>query len=176
MFFSAREVIDFFFVPKLWKDETKTTNQNFANKADNTIAIVFYCNRLIPALLTLSIVSTYTLCDIAINKSVSPFLQSMNDENASLRRLLKYFIPVISFAVIFNIPKFFEAQLDWNWVDNSTQPTIAVTEFRLNEDYHMYYNTWLRLVVLGIIPFGMLVFFNTKIYQDIQVRSIKLYS
>lgn len=100
----------------------------------------------------------------------------MNDENASLRRLLKYFIPVISFAVIFNIPKFFEAQLDWNWVDNSTQPTIAVTEFRLNEDYHMYYNTWLRLVVLGIIPFGMLVFFNTKIYQDIQVRSIKLYS
>ena len=34
----------------------------------------------------------------------------------------------------------------------------------------LYYNNILRLVVLGILPFVMLVFFNTKIYSDVKVR------
>ena len=38
-------------------------------------------------------------------------------------------------------------------------------------DYMLYYNNILRLVVLGILPFVMLVFFNTKIYSDVKVRS-----
>ena len=37
-------------------------------------------------------------------------------------------------------------------------------------DYMLYYNNILRLVVLGILPFVMLVFFNTKIYSDVKVR------
>ena len=32
-------------------------------------------------------------------------LQSVNDENASLRRVLKYVVPVILFSVVFNLPK-----------------------------------------------------------------------
>jgi hypothetical protein len=27
------------------------------------------------------------------------------------------------------------------------------------------YNNWSRLIVLGIVPFAMLVFFNAKIYR-----------
>ena len=38
-------------------------------------------------------------------------------------------------------------------------------------NYTLYYNNILRLVVLGILPFVMLVFFNTKIYSDVKVRN-----
>ena len=36
----------------------------------------------------------------------------------------------------------------------------------------LYYNNILRLVVLGILPFVMLVFFNTKIYSDVKVGNM----
>jgi hypothetical protein len=39
----------------------------------------------------------------------------------------------------------------------------------LASDYVIYYHNWARLAVLGIIPFVMLVYFNTKIYNDLQV-------
>ncbi len=115
----------------------------------------------------------------------------MNDQNASLRRVLKYVIPVLSFSVVFNIPKFFEAEIEYvpdvppesydyydgSGIHNSSSkvddaalvPSLAVSDLRRNPDYAFYYNNWARLVVLGIMPFAMLVFFNTKIYQDIQV-------
>lgn len=96
--------------------------------------------------------------------------QSMNDENASLRRVLKYVVPVILFSVVFNLPKFFEGQIAWNHDSDPPTPEIQVTELRLNRDYMLYYNNILRLVVLGILPFVMLVFFNTKIYSDVKAR------
>ena len=40
---------------------------------------------------------------------------------------------------------------------------ITVTDLRRNPDYAIYYNNWTRLVVLGIIPFAMLVYFNYKV-------------
>ena len=46
---------------------------------------------------------------------------------------------------------------------------IDITEFRKHPAYSMYLN-WSRLLVLGIIPFSLLVFFNSKIYNDINER------
>ncbi len=97
----------------------------------------------------------------------------MNDENASTRRVLKYCVPVLLFSVAFNLPKFFEAEIGHLPVSaNETVPIIRVTELRLNKAYSLYYNNIARLIVLGIAPFALLVFFNTKIYQDIQVRTM----
>ena len=66
-----------------------------------------------------------------------------------------------------------EAEIEYNVNRSETgdpnEPFLAVTDFRLNPDYAIYYNNWTRLAVLGIIPAVMLVFFNTKIYQDIRV-------
>ena len=38
---------------------------------------------------------------------------------------------------------------------------------------HIYsgYNNWSRLIVLGVIPFALLVFFNARIYSGISQRS-----
>ena len=42
---------------------------------------------------------------------------------------------------------------------------ITVTELRRDPDYAIYYNNWTRLVILGIIPFAMLVYFNYKVNE-----------
>jgi len=100
-------------------------------------------------------------------------LQATNDESATMRRVLKYVIPVFAASVAFNAPKFLEADLVWQDRDGDGQlePELAVTALRRNPQYAFYYNNCLRLVVINILPFAMLVFFNTKIYQDIQVGS-----
>lgn len=41
---------------------------------------------------------------------------------------------------------------------------LEPTDFRVNPLYTVYFN-WSRLIVLGIIPFSMLVYLNLKIYQ-----------
>ena len=109
----------------------------------------------------------------------------MNDSRASQVRFLKYLIPVLALAVLFNIPKFFEAEIQYSSSINISDisnlsdispinisdisVSIDVTELRKNPDYVIYYHNWARLAVLGIVPFVMLVYFNTKIYNDLQV-------
>ena len=108
---------------------------------------------------------------ISSNKA-QPFFyfQAMTDHHAIVFRLLKYVGPVFSFAFIFNVPKFLEAEVVHdNRTGDPNQAFLSVTELRTNPDYAIYYNNWTRLAVLGIIPAVMLVFFNTKIYQDIRV-------
>ncbi len=48
----------------------------------------------------------------SLNRNV--LLQSMNDENATCRRVLKYVVPVLSFSILFNVPKFFEAEIGYD--------------------------------------------------------------
>ncbi len=38
-----------------------------------------------------------------------------------------------------------------------------MTELRKNPHYAIYYNNWTRLLVLGIIPAAMLIYFNYKV-------------
>ena len=40
---------------------------------------------------------------------------------------------------------------------------IAVTDLRKNPDYHIYYNNWTRLFLIGIIPTVFLIYFNYKV-------------
>ena len=49
------------------------------------------------------------------------------------------------------------------------KPVLVVSEFRKDPVYSMY-NNWSRLIVLGIIPFLLLLFFDSKIYTDINER------
>ena len=104
----------------------------------------------------------------------------MNDENASYRRVLKYVVPVIGLALTFNIPKFLEAEILTSTIpgtntsipfwSNGSNPQLGPTDLRMHPDYTIFYNNWARIIVLGVIPTALLIFFNTKIYQDIRVR------
>ena len=100
----------------------------------------------------------------------------MNDSHAMRKRLLKYVVPVLGLAFLSNVVKFFEAKIVYEEVReaNSTivvayEPMLDVAELRTHPAYSAY-NNWSRLLILGIIPFRLLVFFNTKIYKDIVER------
>ena len=48
--------------------------------------------------------------------------QAMNDSNAIRKRLVKYVAPVLALAILFNLAKFFEAEIEYqgrvpNYVD-----------------------------------------------------------
>ena len=49
------------------------------------------------------------------------------------------------------------------------EPVLVVSELRTHPWYSAY-NMWSRLLVLGLGPFSLLVFFNAKIYNDIVER------
>eukprot|EP00094_Tigriopus_californicus_P013623 TCALIF_13180-PA protein Name:"Protein of unknown function" AED:0.08 eAED:0.08 QI:0/1/0.33/1/0/0.33/3/0/400 len=55
-----------------------------------------------------------------------------------------------------------EKEVDW-------QPYLRITPLRTNPIYSNY-NNWSRLLLLGILPFLLLVFFNAKIYSDVKER------
>ncbi len=86
-----------------------------------------------------------------------------------------YTVTVLFISIIINIPKFMETKIvtDWAMVheNNSTSPyntttyTIDVTDLRNNPTYIKYYMNVTRTVLLGILPFAALIFFNIRIYQ-----------
>ena len=49
------------------------------------------------------------------------------------------------------------------------QVILNITEFRMDPNYSIYFN-WTRFVILGVIPFILLIFFNAQIYSDIRKR------
>ena len=127
----------------------------------------------------------------------------MNDSHALKIRVLKYLIPVTIISISFNITKFFEIYLKWNPIyadtidtammnitsandfddDNITASIrnitdynveLDVTEFRTNPIYSINFN-WFRFISIGIIPFLLLVYFNTQIYIDIRYERKKLW-
>ena len=96
----------------------------------------------------------------------------MNDTMASLKRTLKYLIPVGIISIAINFPKFFEAKLVYYVDENGNEEVeLAVTELRKDPEYVHYYSNWTRFLCIGIIPFALLIWFNAKIYQDIKVRA-----
>jgi len=99
---------------------------------------------------------------------------AMNDADAIKTRLAKYLLPVVVSAAIFNIPKFFESYVKFTEEQdengqNVTKVELDITELRVHPVYSTYDN-WSQSLVLGFIPAALLVYFNTKIYQDIRER------
>ncbi len=109
-----------------------------------------------------------------------PFIQSLKRPNATRQRLLKYLVPAILLSLAFNVPKFFEATVVYDGDDgddgetggggNGTEgdsppaPRIGVTDMRKSPAYSAY-NNWSRFILLGLLPFALLVFFNAMIYR-----------
>ena len=96
------------------------------------------------------------------------FSQAMHEANALTKRILKYVLSVVFLSFLFTFTRFFEANVSYIDHDNNnlTEKIIALepTEMRSNPIYTSYLN-WSRLIVLGIIPFVLLVFLNASIYK-----------
>ena len=92
----------------------------------------------------------------------------MHEANALTKRIFKYVFSVVFLSFLFTFTRFFEANVSYIDHDhnNLTEKIIALepTEMRSNPIYTSYLN-WSRLIVLGIIPFVLLVFLNASIYK-----------
>ena len=67
---------------------------------------------------------------------------------------------------IFHINRSFEE------ICSSWSPIIIATKLRENPYYSRFYNTLTRLLVLGITPFSLLVYFNFKLYYGMRVPAM----
>ena len=100
----------------------------------------------------------------------------MHEANALTIRILKYVSAVVAITCLFTFTKFLEGKVIWiaknDTITNTTilEPQIDATTLRTNPWYTIYYN-WSRLLVLGVIPFVMLVYLNAQIFKDIKARS-----
>ena len=120
-------------------------------------------------------------------------LQAINSPEACKKRLFKYVVPVLSFSIAVNLPKFFEAYVETEkheilpdgyelWPDNTVtfngtilenfseedleyeyHYRIEVTDLRKNPYYTIYYTNWTRFFIMGIIPTVLLIYFNYKV-------------
>lgn len=92
-----------------------------------------------------------------------------------MKRVTAYTVPVILISVLINVPKFLETKIvvdmdinssEGDDVDsfNVTTYTMDVTDLRNNPVYIKFYMNVTRTVLLGIIPFAALLYFNIKIY------------
>ena len=98
-----------------------------------------------------------------------------------------YFIPILSFAVIYNIPKFFELKwcdstdnISTNGTVNSTCHTnnsseltnnIVPTDMRTDPIYFQVYFVWCNFIINGIIPFIVLITLNILILKQLKIYS-----
>ena len=72
-------------------------------------------------------------------------------------------------SVLINIPKFFESYVYYN--EDRQMYSLGVSEMRRNPLYSMI-SQWVRLFLLGLIPFTIILYFNIKIYKKLRKRTL----
>ena len=80
-------------------------------------------------------------------------------------------MPNLIFSILFNLPKFFEFDMQETMELNSennvtlTKIKLLPTKLRLNDNYVFYYVNLSRLLVSGLIPLVSLAILNFFIYR-----------
>ena len=85
-----------------------------------------------------------------------------------------YFVPILAFSILYNVPKFFE--LGWANVDNKTEINnssevlpVVPTDMRKNKVYFQVYFVWCNFIFNGIVPFILLITLNVLILNQLRV-------
>jgi hypothetical protein len=96
------------------------------------------------------------------------------------RRLIRYLTPVLALAIIYNINRFFEAEVEWVQIGDDCDtgntstctyiPRTKPTSLRLESETYNLCVLSIRCLVLGLFPVMILGFLNTKIYKDVRER------
>ena len=81
--------------------------------------------------------------------------------------MCRYVGPVVFLAVLLNITKFFEAYVVHN---DDGKILLRVSSIRKDPLYSAI-SKWIRLFILGIFPFGIILYLNFKVYMKLCQRS-----
>ena len=99
------------------------------------------------------------------------------------RKAWYYVLPIFCLSVIVNLPKFFEAEIEWQQDDDvlimqlgdafnysrsdEYEPRYKPTDLRMNSNYIKYYVTYCRIFFTVIIPVIALFTINLRIIADL---------
>ena len=79
--------------------------------------------------------------------------------------MMRYLIPVLIVSILMNATKFFEAYVEFE----NGEYNIRLACLRRNLTYSAIMN-WIRFLLLGILPLGVIIFLYVKVYKDILER------
>ena len=78
---------------------------------------------------------------------------------------MRYLVPVLVVSIMINASKFFEAYVAFE----DGEYNIRLASFRRNTTYSGIMN-WIRFLLIGILPLGVIIFLYVKVYKDILER------
>lgn len=86
----------------------------------------------------------------------------------------RYIIPIVSFAFLYNAPKFFEL---YTYIDpekvaaNASLPyDITASAMRVNKYYITIYCIWMNFAFMGLVPFVLLIVLNSLTLRSLIVQ------
>jgi len=118
---------------------------------------------LLPVTSIMLTASVYTVVCLSVERLLHLRAPRWSDKGA----LLGYILPVLVFSTFYNFPKFFE--FTTIYLQNGPAYPEA-TEFRRNPDYSLYVLT-VNCVVMGLLPFSLLIWMNISITSYINRSS-----
>ena len=150
--------------------------QYFFAKCIYPIRSLFMCS---------SIYTNIALASERYRAVTSPVEYRIRRNTKVARKLMKYIMPVLAISVLYNIPKFYEIELDVtyqcyknnssnNLLDTIGEPnkhnnctmkyTLAPTELRMNHTYLLWYTNISNLFITALLPIGVLLYLNLTVY------------
>ena len=110
--------------------------------------------------------SIYITVGLAIERChavETPYKYQAPHHKKSVKRLLKYTIPILIASIVFNIPDFYSMSRVHG---NSSHSEHSIVFY--NFYYHLWYKAVARLLIVAVIPFVVFIVMNFRIYFAIR--------
>ncbi|CAL4059958.1 unnamed protein product, partial [Meganyctiphanes norvegica] len=143
-------------------------NRTMLNFLDSLIPLFIY-----PVALTAQTGSVYLTVTVTLERYVAVCLPLRARSLITYGRAKIYVSCVALFAVIYNLPRYFETHLIDCIEDNTDElrKILFPTELRNEPLYKEVYITWFYLLFMYLIPFLSLIVFNIFIYREVRTAN-----
>ncbi|XP_071108440.1 FMRFamide receptor-like [Haliotis cracherodii] len=115
--------------------------------------------------------SIYTVVAVNVERYIAVCHPLKAASFCTISRAMKTSMGVVMICVLYNIPRYFEVYLKWDWVPefNQTMLVVGVSDMSYNYWYLTVYLVYINVIVKFIIPGVLLVILNTimvrKLYR-----------
>ncbi|GLH07190.1 FMRFamide receptor [Gryllus bimaculatus] len=127
---------------------------------------------LVPVVYPLALISQTVSVYLTLTVTLERFVAVCHPLRArslcTYGRARLYVLVIIALSALYNLPRFWEAEIDVQWDDerNTTVMEVVPTALRRNHLYVTVYINWLYMALLYFLPFTVLAVLNTAIYRQ----------
>ena len=117
--------------------------------------------------------SVYLTIAVTLERFVAVCLPFRSRSLCTYGRARYGVILVALFAIVYNLPRFWEIkwQTSYPYGPNIPITEVVTTELRRNHYYISIYYTWAYLIFMFFIPFACLAIFNLLIYRQVRIAN-----